>query len=272
MIIESAFYLLPSVWLKHYQGVSGEADLASQFRELINRLIPGTGVEGRAEIQQAYALNKTSRSGPKLKADLRVRSTYVTDDYVIKPIVWVEAKYYHRKRTGRLTERQIMALKRDPLRLCVLIKEDVGGVRDKGRYLCVIFHSKPNSKSGNAYSPFEPEGTGDPQLDCVLSPGWHKSLMRFDMETRLPAPLELSTQALTYAFGPLPTDTQSVYRHWGYLIRIFAFTLSFDSSDRKLQGLSLEYTEREHTWWSDGQAAAQEELARMLIEAALVTN
>jgi hypothetical protein len=270
MIIESAFYRLPELWVSDPDKLSGELDVASDFKLVISEQLSANGIDTKPSIGEHYPINKTSGRGPKLKADLYVNTGRVPDRwssrYVIRGETWIEAKYFrqdHRRASFALGKNDLKDIARDLLRLCVLVKEGQGSIRDRSRYFCAVFYASSYSKSGVAYSPLDCTSEPPPWLAPLLSPGEHgNTTLKFIEATDLPAPVELTLKTTTYAFDPLPTD-ESLWLYWGRLVRIFGFTIRFDGSDDVLVYES-------HGYWSGKQGELQEKIANILIRAKLV--
>jgi hypothetical protein len=247
MIIESAFYQLPEIWVKRSEEPSTERDVVTDFKWVISKQTEGHLIPS---IEKEYPINKTS--GPKLRADLHVNirsvARYWESQYIIKPETWMEVKYF-RQRIDRSYD-----IRKDLLRLCVLVKEHQrSGIRDKSRYFCAILSGE------SEYVPSEQ------WLESLLSPGVCKNIqIRFDQASPLSADLELALKTITYTFAPLP-GTGNLPLYWGYLVRIFGFTLRFVDSD----DLLLLYEEPECDWPAT-QVKAQQEIGEKIIEASLV--
>lgn len=280
MIIESAFYRLPELWVKDPNELSAELDVAADFKSVISKILKANHIDTKPSLDKQYPINKTSGPGPKLKADLYVKIPFPLppsswySQYVIQGETWIEAKYFRQgsnQTSFALGKKDLVKIARDLLRLCVLVKESQGGIRDKSRYFCAVFYAKANNESGTAYSPLVCKSEPPPWLVPLLSPGVHDStILSFKEPTELPAPLELTLKTITYTFAPLPTVHQSRWLYWGYLVRIFGFALHFVSSNDTLEELDLLY--EPHGYWSPKQVEAQQKIGDMLIRAKLVQS
>ena len=119
----------------------------------------------------------------------------------------------------------------------------------------------PNNKEGNAYLPLEFETW----LDKLFSQGKNTSKLQFPIR-RLSTTLELSLDTLTYSFGPLPSANIETYSYWGYLVRIFGFSLRFtNTDDRNLKDIELSYEEPEGRFSQDN-CQQQQQIGNIVIE------
>jgi hypothetical protein len=244
MIIESAFYQLPEIWVRRSEEPSTERDLVTDFKWVISKQTEGHLIPS---IEKEYPINQTC--GQKLRADLYVKGPDRFDNwyrqYIIQRESWMEVKYF-RQRIDRLYD-----IYKDLLRLCILVEENPTRIRDKSRYFCAIL----SGESENVPS----------ELGSLLSPGVHNKIqICFEQASPLPANLELTLKTSTYTFAPLP-GTGNLPLYWGYLVRIFGFTLRFTTSD----DLLLLYEEPESNW-SAPQVKVQQEIGEKIIEAILL--
>jgi hypothetical protein len=271
VIIESAFYRLPELWINGSEAPSGERDISHNFGQVISDLLGGNS-NAPPSVDEAYPINRTGGAGPKLTADLCIKTQYGFHSvwrplYFIQEETWIETKYYRGggKTPGFiLNSKETREIKRDLLKLCLLVKQEPG-IKYKSRYFCAFFYGMPDNR--NVYSPLRSKKEHPQWLINLLSPGLRNSTqISFENDAVLPAPLELTLNSTTYAIAPIPTLQHSVYLYWGYLVRIFGFTVHFDTSDTSLRRLRLSYEEPDGEWL-EKDAQVQQEIGEMLIKA-----
>ncbi len=270
MIIESAFYQLPELWVNANKS-TGELDIASGFQKIISDRLTGFGVDARCSIEKAYGINKSpEKSGQKLAADIYIKVPYVwggeslSGKYVIQNETWIEMKYFRPRKGKRkitINSSDLDKIKKDLLRLSILVKEDQGKHRDKSRYFCSLFYGMPNNSEENAYFPLDFDG----QLDKIFSQGKNLSKLLFPIK-ELSTTLTLALDTLTYSFAPLPSANCETYSYWGYLVKIFGFSLQFTDTDNgNLKDLNLFYREPEGHFSQD-DCQRQQQLGKIVIE------
>ena len=81
----------------------------------------------------------------RFKADLKIKylglpGMELLSDYGIKQENWIEIKYYNQQGSTRIDQE----IKKDILRLCLLIEEHQEKHRDNGRYLLLVCNAKNN--------------------------------------------------------------------------------------------------------------------------------
>jgi hypothetical protein len=104
MIIESAFYQLPELWVNANKP-TGERDIASGFEQIICAQLKNIGVDVKGSIEKSYRINKKPENpGPKLAADIHIKvpnywsGESLPGKYVIQNETWIEMKYFRQRR------------------------------------------------------------------------------------------------------------------------------------------------------------------------------
>jgi len=224
--------------------------------------------QSRIHVERPYPLEKPS---PAYRADLYVDLDGVFPGlllpcYGVKPHNWIEVKFYggvacgtgtvpRTENTGRIVQ--------DILRLCLLVEEMPGKIRDNGRYFLIVFNREPDAYLARGrQSHSEPERKW---LRQILSPGFDPCIeisLSDEAATLIRAvgpglegltdSLCLSLEAVTYSFEPTSQPSESHYR--GYLVRIVSFTV-------RLGPDKVTYSEGDDSYWTPEDVATQRRLA-----------
>ena len=225
--------------------------------------------QSHIHVERPYPLEKP---GPAYRADAYVDLEGVVSSrrlpyYGVKPHNWIEVKWYGGIGRGTGTEPRTNnagEIVQDLLRLCLLVEEMPGKIRDNGRYFLIVFN-----REAGAYLAFRRQSKSEPRrewLRQILSPGFHRNIevsLSGEASTFIRAvgpglegladSLWSSVDAVTYSFEPTKQPSESLY--WGYLVRIVDFTVRLGPDE-------LKYRESNDAGWTDEGVITQQKLAQ----------
>jgi len=268
MIIESAFYRLPELWM-NARAPANERDLVTNLKQLIEEHAKQGDIDLTTSFDYPYDINKTNETGPKLSADLHTHWSHagpsgsLSRQYVIQENVWLEAKYYRANKTHRLTlpRGKTKEIKRDLIRLCTLVQEHRGSIRDSARYFCAVFYGTPDQAHEQTMQPCE---ITEPWLQQLLSPGLTQKVQVIYSDLGgLTTCINLTLDKITYVFAPPPKADQHSQCYWGYLIRICSFSANL--TDAASDVVSMSY-EEPNGHWSQQCADAQQQIGSVVVK------
>lgn len=268
MIIESAFYNLPEIILSEESNSLGEYSIRNMFSSSVLLEFNSRNVPyplQNIKLEERYPYNK------KLKCDLVVFLGDIANKSLNKHFGfcktnWIEIKYFgsfSRKAKGSesVTE-NIGKILDDILRLCLLIDEPQGNIKENGRYLICIFDQNPEtylSKYVKTEWLKEIFKQNMKNIEIKFSDLKHSSLKgikSFNIDNKnLQVNLKLDID--TKAFYPLiPMNHRSFY---GYLIKIITYSI-------KVNDLELTYSDFLNERWSEGCIVKQKQILEMLLK------
>lgn len=248
MLIENAFLKLPELMLSSHQH-SGkvEANIVSLLvtglqMELNSRSIPFAF--NHIIIEKPYP--QTKKKGIVYRADFFfdskgcVPESSLLYQYGFKEFQWLEAKiFFGFKKSKPPKTKKIGDIIKDILRLCLFPIELQGKIRQNGRYLLLVFDSKPADYlafSDRAWlkSMFEDKNP-DLVIDLQDEP---KTLLR-SIVNNDSVKIRIKVKLANYIFEPIFENFPLPYR--GYLFRIDRYDISINKKSISFKGSPGEY-------------------------------
>jgi hypothetical protein len=248
MIIEGAFSKLLGALLRDpFPQKHVEETLRSNLIQGLHQELIALGVEAPSDRTKAeYEYSGLSKKQPNWRADIYVELPFpphdISERYGIKPKNWIETKFFTgiiRNQHKQDTTGNAADVARDLLRLCLLVEEHLGGIRDKARYLLVVFNKLPDR-----YVAFTRRNRCKRErkwLRSILQPGYCR--VRFNLEDEPRSfrthlgngfreshhSLVLDLHVTVHAWEPkAPSTCNMTPVFWGYLVRIDNFTVWLD--------------------------------------------
>lgn len=278
MIIEAAFWKLLGVFLRE-----------SSPEQLLETTIVGYLSAGlRAElavhgetlsidkIKLEWEYSALSNEQPNWRVDMYVELPIPFTKtrwalYGVKPENWIEVKFFSsadRNAQKPSKGRNAADIVLDLLRLCLLIEEHKGTIRDKERYLVLLFNREPGF-----YLPFyKKDGSRREWLHGLLEPGTRDVHITVEEEPHCVkaamgvgfasggADLKLDLNITVQGFAPITTSANyGKPLFWGYLIRLDEFVVS-------LSGSKLYYSPIRSPHWGAETIRTQKALIEKFIE------
>lgn len=248
MIVEAAFWkLLGSLVRDHFPQNHVEDTLRSNLIQGLHQELTALGVGAPSDCTKPeYKYSGLSREQPNWRADIYAKFELGLDGrcerYGFKPENWIETKFFTgiiRGQHNQATTTNAAEIARDLVRLCLLVEEYPGRIRDKARYLLVVFNESPKK-----YIAFTRRNGSERErkwLRSILQPGYCRVLFNLKNE-----PISFRTQlgngfkeddhglalelvVTVQAWEPVaPSSCNTIPVFWGYLVRIDNFTVCLD--------------------------------------------